>query len=121
MNKRQKKKLHKRFGIFHYRELQKLYKEFLNAIYNVWRDRTMRCMRTPVMNADVLRHMWISFIRWRKYGLPPFSYQHLRFARHLKSPQDMDVSEVLEIPKIIATERVECEYEPIVGGGISDD
>jgi hypothetical protein len=68
------------------------------------------------MKADVLRQMWISFIRWRKYGAPPFSYQRFGFAVHLKSPQDMDVSEVFEIPKIMATQRVECEYEPIKCG-----
>lgn len=87
MNKRQKKKLKRRWGIFHYREYHELRKRFADYIIKYHIDPLLNEGHNPVIIRKwFILEMWKAFVKTRKFKV--LTYKHLRFARHL--PKEVD-------------------------------
>ena len=86
MNKRQKKKLKRRWGIFHYREYRELRKTFIDHIMKYYIDPRRNEGEPIFIRKRFILAMWTAFVRARKHGT--LTYEHLRFARHL--PKEVD-------------------------------
>jgi hypothetical protein len=81
MNKRQKKKLKKRWGIFHYREYHELRKRFVDHIMKYHIDRMRNEGEPIIIRKQIILEMWKAFVKTRKFGV--LTYKHLKFARNL--------------------------------------
>lgn len=86
MNKRQKKKLKRRWGIFHYQEYRELRKTFIDHIMKYYIDPGRAEGKPIFIRKRFVLEMWKAFVRTRKFGT--LTYQHLRFARQL--PKEVD-------------------------------
>lgn len=86
MNKRQKKKLERRWGIFHYREYRELRKTFIDHIMKYYIEPRRNEGKPIIIRKQIILEMWKAFVRTRKFGV--LTYEHLRFARHL--PKEVD-------------------------------
>jgi hypothetical protein len=118
MNKRQKKKLKRRWGIFHYREYHELRKEFADYIIKYHIDPLLNEGHNPVIIRKwFILEMWKAFVKTRKFrGLTYLTYKHLRFARNL--PKEVDGKNVLNykpLPPIVSLYAREqlSQFEPI--------
>jgi hypothetical protein len=86
MNARQKKKLKKRWGIFHYREFCELRKTFIDHMMK-YHIEPRRNEGEPIfIRKRFILEMWKAFVKTRKFGV--LTYEHLRFARQL--PKEVD-------------------------------
>ena len=86
MNKRQKKKLKKRWGIIHNREFRELRKTFIDHIMKYYIEPRRNEGKPIIIRKQIILEMWKAFVRTRKFGA--LTYEHLRFARHL--PKEVD-------------------------------
>lgn len=76
MNKRQKKKLKRRWGIFHYREYRELRKTFIDHIMKYYIDPRRNKEGKPIfIRRQFILTMWKAFVKTRKFGV--LTYQHL--------------------------------------------
>lgn len=114
MNKRQKKKLKRRWGIFHYREYHELRKSFVDYIMKYHIDPLLNEGHNPVIIRKwFILEMWKAFVKSRNSKV--LTYKHLRFARHL--PKEVDGKNVLsyKLPPIVSLYAREQlpQFEPI--------
>lgn len=115
MNKRIKKKLAKRSYVYHYCDYQMLAKAFITFLNNTGHGG-YDAIGHHIIVDEHARRIWVELIKSFRHGhRPKLSYQHLRFARHLKV---VDTHNNPPLPPIVLTERPDpTPFVPIILGG----